>query len=71
MNIFPFAGGAILQQLTGLMLVERTAAGYQTIWLFMLVCMVIATVAGFLSREKARAPATLPKVETQKRGQTN
>jgi sugar phosphate permease len=71
LNIFPFAGGAILQQLTGLMLVERTAAGYQTIWLFMLVCMVIATVAGFLSREKARAPATLPKVETQKRGQTN
>ncbi len=73
LNIFPFAGGAVLQQVTGLMLVERTAAGYQTIWLFMLICMVIATVAGFLSREKARAPATVSAAEKQKekRGQAN
>lgn len=73
LNIFPFAGGAVLQQVTGLMLVERTAAGYQTIWLFMLMCMVIATVAGFLSREKARAPATVSAAEKQKekRGQAN
>ncbi|HHT76108.1 MAG: MFS transporter [Methanomassiliicoccaceae archaeon] len=65
LNIFPFAGGAILQQVTGLMLVERTAAGYETIWLFMLVCMIIATVAGFLSKEKARVPATVPTAEKQ------
>ncbi|HOQ26368.1 MAG TPA: MFS transporter [Methanomassiliicoccaceae archaeon] len=65
LNIFPFAGGAILQQVTGLMLVERTAAGYETIWLFMLVCMTIATVAGFLSKEKARVPATVPTAEKQ------
>lgn len=73
LNIFPFAGGAILQQVTGLMLVERTAAGYETIWLFMLVCMIIATVAGFLSKEKARVPATVPTAEKQQemRGQAN
>ena len=71
LNIFPFAGGAILQQLTGIMLVERTAAGYQSIWLFMLVCMVIATVAVFLSKEKVRVPVAMPKVDTQKGGQTN
>ncbi|HOK27905.1 MAG TPA: MFS transporter, partial [Methanomassiliicoccaceae archaeon] len=73
LNIFPFAGGAILQQVTGLMLVERTAAGYETIWLFMLVCMIIATVAGFLSKEKARVPVTVPTAEKQqeKRGQAN
>jgi sugar phosphate permease len=51
LNIFPFAGGAILQQVT--------------IWLFMLVCMIIATVAGFLSKEKARVPATVPTAEKQ------
>ncbi|KQM11391.1 MFS transporter [Methanomassiliicoccales archaeon RumEn M1] len=73
LNIFPFAGGAILQQVTGLMLVERTAAGYETIWLFMLVCMIIATVAGFLSKEKARVPVTVPTAEKQqeKRRQAN
>ena len=71
LNIFPFAGGAILQQVTGLMLVERTAAGYQSIWLFMLICMLIATVAGFLSKEKERVPATATAVEKEKRGQTN
>jgi sugar phosphate permease len=52
LNIFPFAGGAILQQLSGLMLTSRSLESYQSIWLFMLICMVIATVAVFLSKEK-------------------
>jgi sugar phosphate permease len=52
LNIFPFAGGAILQQLSGLMLTSRSLESYRSIWLFMLVCMVIAMVAAFLSKEK-------------------
>jgi len=52
LNIFPFAGGAILQQLSGLMLASRSLESYQGLWLFMLICMVIATAAAFLSREK-------------------
>jgi len=52
LNIFPFAGGAILQQVSGLMLTTRSLESYQGIWLFMLMCMVIATVAAFLSSEK-------------------
>ncbi|NLT37509.1 MAG: MFS transporter [Methanomassiliicoccus sp.] len=52
LNIFPFAGGAILQQVTGLMLIDRSVASYQGIWLFMLVCMVLATAMVFLSKER-------------------
>ncbi len=69
LNIFPFAGGAILQQVSGLMLTTRTAEGYQVIWLFMFVCMIIACVGAFLSKEKARAPATSTPTDTTKKGQ--
>lgn len=54
LNIFPFAGGAILQQISGLMLTSRSLESYQGMWLFMLICMLIATVAVFLSKEKER-----------------
>ncbi|NYT02946.1 MAG: MFS transporter [Methanosarcinales archaeon] len=52
LNIFPFAGGAILQQVSGLMLTTRSLEAYKDVWLFMLICMVLATAAAFLSREK-------------------
>ena len=70
LNIFPFAGGAILQQISGLMLIDRTLGSYQTIWLFMFVCMLIATVAAFLSKEKERVPVTVP-VDADKKGQAS
>ena len=52
LNIFPFAGGAVLQQVSGLMLISKSLEAYQSVWLFMLVCMVIATLAALLSKEK-------------------
>jgi sugar phosphate permease len=52
LNIFPFAGGAILQQVSGLMLTTRSLESYQDLWLLMLICMIIATVAALLSKEK-------------------
>jgi MFS family permease len=52
LNIFPFAGGAILQQVSGLMLATRSLESYRDLWLFMLICMIIATVAALLSKEK-------------------
>lgn len=55
LNIFPFAGGAILQQASGLMLATRSLESYQGLWLFMLICMIIATVAALLSKEKEPA----------------
>lgn len=69
LNIFPFAGGAILQQVSGMMLTTRTAEGYQLIWLFMLICMVIACVGAFLSKEKPRVPAAPVPTDTTKKGQ--
>lgn len=52
LNIFPFAGGAVLQQVSGLMLISKSLEACQSVWLFMLLCMVIATLAALLSREK-------------------
>ncbi len=52
LNIFPFAGGAILQQVSGLMLATSSLESYQSLWLFMLICMIIATVVALLSKEK-------------------
>lgn len=52
LNIFPFAGGAVLQQISGLMLTSRSLEAYQNLWLFMLICMVMATAAVFLSKER-------------------
>jgi len=52
LNIFPFAGGAILQQVSGLMLTSRSLESYRGVWLFMLICMVIAMLAAFMSKEK-------------------
>jgi MFS family permease len=52
LNIFPFAGGAILQQVSGLMLTTRDLGSYKSLWLFMLICMVVSTLAAFLSKER-------------------
>ena len=56
LNIFPFAGGAVLQQVTGLMLTVRSLESYQWIWLFMLACAIVACMAALLSLEKQEAP---------------
>ncbi|UEC42557.1 MAG: Regulatory protein UhpC [Methanothrix sp.] len=57
LNIFPFAGGAVLQQVSGLILTSRSLEAYQSVWLLMLVCMIVATVAVSFSRESEEARA--------------
>jgi MFS family permease len=52
LNVFPFAGGAILQQVSGLMLATRSLESYQGLWFFMLIFMIIASAAALLSKEK-------------------
>jgi hypothetical protein len=54
-----------------MMLTTRTAEGYQLIWLFMLICMVIACVGAFLSKEKPRVPAAPVPTDVTKKGQTS
>ncbi len=54
LNLFPFAGGAILITVAGFIVTDKTLAQYQTVWLMALVLMVIACVCAFLSVEKER-----------------
>ncbi len=54
LNLFPFAGGAILITIAGFIVTDKTLAQYQTVWLMALVLMVIACVCAFLSVEKER-----------------
>ncbi|MHC1680380.1 MAG: MFS transporter [Methanomassiliicoccales archaeon] len=57
LNIFPFAGGAVLQMVTGYMVLDFTLEEYQGVWLFMLVGMVIACIAILMAKERPRESA--------------
>jgi sugar phosphate permease len=52
LNVFPFLGGAVLQQLTGAMIINNSLGDYRTVWLMMFVGMIIATICVLLSQEK-------------------
>ncbi len=52
LNLFPFAGGAILMLVSGYIVSENTATQFETLWLIMFAMMVIATVCAFLSSER-------------------
>ena len=54
LNLFPFAGGAILITIAGFIVTDKTLAQYQTVWLMALALMVVACVCAFLSMEKER-----------------
>lgn len=54
LNLFPFAGGAILITIAGFIVTDKTLAQYQTVWLMAVVLMIIACVCAFLSVEKER-----------------
>ncbi|NLX47908.1 MAG: MFS transporter, partial [Euryarchaeota archaeon] len=57
LNIFPFAGGAILQLITGYMVLDFTLEEYKGVWLFMLIGMIIASLAIIVSKERAKDAA--------------
>jgi sugar phosphate permease len=52
LNLFPFAGGAILITIAGFLVTDQTLAQYKTVWLMALILMVIGCVCAFLSKEK-------------------
>lgn len=52
LNLFPFAGGAILITIAGAMLGEGALADYKTIWLMAFVLMIIGLICAILSVEK-------------------
>jgi len=51
LNIFPFAGGAILQMVTGYMIVDNSLSEYRSVWLLMFAGMVVACICAVLSKE--------------------
>ncbi len=52
LNLFPFAGGAILITIAGFIVTDKTLAQFQTVWLMAFVMMLIACICAFLSVEK-------------------
>ena len=52
LNLFPFAGGAILITIGGFMISDKTLAEFQNVWLMAFLMMVAACVCAFLSVEK-------------------
>ena len=53
LNLFPFAGGAILITVAGFMVVDKTPAEFQNLWMMAFILMVIGCICAFLSIEKA------------------
>ena len=53
LNIFPFAGGAILQMISGFMIADSSLAEYRSVWLLMMMGMVVATIAALMSKERS------------------
>lgn len=52
LNLFPFAGGAILITIAGFMISDKTLVEFQNVWLMAFLMMVAACVCAFLSVEK-------------------
>lgn len=54
LNLFPFAGGAILITVAGLIVADKTPEQFQTLWMLAFLMMVVACVCAFFSKEKER-----------------
>ena len=52
LNIFPFAGAAIMQQLSAVFIGDHSVAAYQAVWFFVLFCLLISMVSLSFSMEK-------------------
>lgn len=54
LNLFPFAGGAILITIAGFIVTDKTLAQFETVWMIASILMIVACVCAFLSKEKER-----------------
>ena len=52
LNLFPFAGGAILITIAGFLVTDQTLDQYKSVWLMALGLMVLGCICAFLSKEK-------------------
>ncbi|MHC1709742.1 MAG: MFS transporter [Methanomassiliicoccales archaeon] len=51
LNIFPFAGGAVLQMTAGFMVTGSSLAEYRSVWLLMMIGMAVSFIAALLTRD--------------------
>lgn len=58
LNLFPFAGGAILITIAGFMVTDKTLAEFQDVWMLAFILMVIGCICAFLSKEKGDEKAS-------------
>ena len=65
LNLFPFAGGAILITIAGFMISDKTLAEFQNVWLMAFLMMVAACVCAFLSVEKGSGEKIWPLPEEE------
>ena len=54
LNLFPFAGGALLITVAGFIVSDQTLEQYQTLWLMAFIMMIVACVCAFFSVEKEK-----------------
>ncbi|MHC1680379.1 MAG: MFS transporter [Methanomassiliicoccales archaeon] len=52
LNIFPFAGAAVLQMVAGFMIAENSLADYRSVWLLMMIGMAVSFIAALLTKDE-------------------
>jgi len=52
LNLFPFAGGAILITISGFLVSSKSLEEYSVLWIVMFVMMVLATVLSFFTEDR-------------------
>lgn len=53
LNVFPFAGGAVLQMIAGYLVTDGSLAEYRSVWLLMMAGMVVSLFAAMITREES------------------
>lgn len=52
LNLFPFLGGAVLITIAGFIVMDKTLAQFQNLWMMAFILMVIGSICAILSVEK-------------------
>ena len=54
LNLFPFAGGAILITIAGFIVTDNSLAQFKEVWMLAFILMIVGCVCAFLSKEKEK-----------------
>ncbi len=59
LNIFPFAGSALMQQVSALLVSDGSLASYQSVWLFLLISVLVSLLLVMCSTDEKAPRASL------------